>query len=201
MRIHIKLIPQEIIDDYKLTPLVHQDYVYVEINKGIYRLPQAGLLANQLLARCLAKYGYYQAIHTPGLWKHTWRLIQFATVVDDFGIEYEQKKHATHLIDALKQHYEAVSEDWMGTLFCGITLAWDYNKRTVDLSMPGNISQALHKFQGPPPKTPQHAPHQHNAPQYGTKIQLTDPEDKSPNLSKEGIKRLQQVNGTLLYYA
>jgi hypothetical protein len=112
MRIPIKLIPQEIIDDYSLAKLVHHDYIYVEINKGMHGLPQAGLLANKLLARRLAKYGYYQAVHTPGLWKHTWQPIQFVLVVDNFGIEYEDSKHATHLVNALKQHYKAVSEDW-----------------------------------------------------------------------------------------
>jgi hypothetical protein len=94
MRIPVELIPQEIIDDYNLTPLIYRDYIYVEINKGMYGLPQAGLLANKLLARRLAKYGYFQAEHTPGLWKHTWRPIQFALVVDDFGVEYAKKEHA-----------------------------------------------------------------------------------------------------------
>jgi hypothetical protein len=69
MRIPLKLIPQEIINDYNLTPLVHRDYVYFRINKGMYVLPQAGLLAKKLLARRLANYGYFQAKHTPGLWK------------------------------------------------------------------------------------------------------------------------------------
>ena len=201
MRIPVKLIPQEIIDDYNLMPKVTDGFVYVEINKGMYGLPQAGLLANKLLARRLAKYGYYQAIHTPGLWKHTWRPIQFVLVVDDFGVEYEDKKHATHLLDALNQHYEAVSEDWKGLLFCGIKLDWDYTMKTVDLSMPGYITQALHKFQHETPKLQQHAPHKHNEVQYGRKIQLTEPADTSPPLSKDDIKRLQQIIGTLLYYA
>jgi hypothetical protein len=87
MRIPVKLVPQEIIDDYNLMPKVNNGFVYVEINKGMYSLPQAGLLANKLLARRLAKYGYYQAIHTPGLWKHTWCPIQFVLIVDDFGAE------------------------------------------------------------------------------------------------------------------
>jgi hypothetical protein len=67
--------------------------------------------------------------------------------------------------------------------------------------MPGYISQALHNFQQAHPDNPQHAPHQHKEPQYGTKVQLTDPADNSPALYKEGIKRLQQVIGTLLYCA
>jgi hypothetical protein len=69
-------------------------------------------------------------------------------VVDNFGIKYDDTKHATHLVAALKQHYyEAISEDWHGSLFCGIKLAWNYIDRTVNLSMPGYINQALHKFQ------------------------------------------------------
>jgi hypothetical protein len=72
MCIHIKLIPQEIVDEYILSNLIHHDYIYVAINKGMYGLPQAGLLANKLLAQRLAKYGYYQAVHMSGLWKHTW---------------------------------------------------------------------------------------------------------------------------------
>jgi hypothetical protein len=39
MRIPVKLIPQEIIGNYQLTPLVYRDYIYVEINKGMYSLP------------------------------------------------------------------------------------------------------------------------------------------------------------------
>jgi hypothetical protein len=101
----------------------------------------------------------------------------------------------------LNKHYEAVSEDWQGALFCGIKLTWDYQQRKVDLSMPGYIQQALHKFHHPNPTRPQHAPHQHKEIKYGAQSQLTDPSDNSPLLPKEGIKRLQQIIGTLLYYA
>jgi hypothetical protein len=82
--------------------------------------------------------------------------------VDDFGIEYTDKKHAMHLIEALELHHKAVSKDRQDALFCGITLEWDYTRRTVDLSMPGYITQTLHKFQHPIPPKLQHAPHKHN---------------------------------------
>ena len=36
IKIPIMLIPQEIIDEYKLTKLVHKEYVYVRIDKGMY---------------------------------------------------------------------------------------------------------------------------------------------------------------------
>jgi len=202
MRIHISLIPQEVIDEYKLQQLKDKhDYVYMEIRKGMYGLPQAGIIANKLLAKRLAKHGYFQTTHTPGLWTHAHRPITFCLVVDDFGVKYVGKDHAQHLLSALKNDYEAVSTDWEGTLYCGITLKWDYKKRTVQLSMPGYIENALHKFQHPPPTRPEDAPYKYNEPQYGAKIQMTDPIDNSDPLPAADVKRLQQVTGTFLYYA
>ncbi len=64
----------------------------MKLNKGMYGLPHAGLLAKKLLTHHLAKYGYYQAVHTPELWKHTWCTIQFVLVKDDFGIKYMDKR-------------------------------------------------------------------------------------------------------------
>jgi hypothetical protein len=46
MRIPTKLIPHEIIDQYNLLPLVSDRHVYIEVQKGMYGLPQAGILAN-----------------------------------------------------------------------------------------------------------------------------------------------------------
>ena len=117
----------------------------------MYGLPQAGILANDLLSKRLARHGYYEARHTPGLWKHRTRPIKFALVVDDFLVSYVGKTHALHLLAALKEHYQ-VSEDWEAKLFCGITLTWDYVKRTVTLSMPGYIADALQRFNHPKPK-------------------------------------------------
>lgn len=51
------------------------------------------------------------------------------------------------------------------------------------------------------PKRAQHAPHTWKAPNYGAKQQLTTLEDTSKPLTPEEIKRVQQVTGTLLYYA
>ena len=71
MRIPIALIPEEIITEYKLHNLDNNGHIYVRIEKGMYGLPQAGILANRLLAKRLAKHGYYQVRHTPGLWRHS----------------------------------------------------------------------------------------------------------------------------------
>jgi hypothetical protein len=64
MKMPIALIPQEIIDEYNLMPLVYKDHIYMEIQRGMYGLPQAGLLANDLLTERLAAKGYYQ-VGTP----------------------------------------------------------------------------------------------------------------------------------------
>ena len=68
MQIPLNLIPNEIITEYKLHNIVHNRHIYVRIEKGMYGLPQSGILANRLLAKRLSKHGYYQVRHTPGLW-------------------------------------------------------------------------------------------------------------------------------------
>jgi hypothetical protein len=99
MRIPISLIPQEIITEYNLNKLLHSDnYIYIRINKGMYGLPHAGILANKLLAQRLGKHEYYQCRFTPGLWKHTSHPISFTLVVDDFAVKYIEKENANHLI-------------------------------------------------------------------------------------------------------
>ena len=70
MRLPISIIPQEIIDKYNLRDLAEDGWVYIEIQKGMYGLKQAGILANKLLAKRLDKTGYYLCQFTPGLWRH-----------------------------------------------------------------------------------------------------------------------------------
>ena len=58
----------------------------MEVSKGMYGLPQAGLLAQELLQKRLAKHEYHQSEIIPDLWKHESRPIMFTLVVDDFGV-------------------------------------------------------------------------------------------------------------------
>jgi hypothetical protein len=200
MRIPTKLIPHEIIEQYNLPPLVSDGHVYIEVQKGMYGMPQTGILSNQLLARRIAIHGYHQKKFTPGLWRHVTRPIQFTLVVDDFGVQYVGAEHAHHLIAALETDY-TVSKDWTGGLYCGITLNWDYANKHVDLSMPGYIKDALHKFQHPLPKRPQYAPHNWTVPAYGQRIQYAPLPDAAPPATAAEITREQAIVGTLLYNA
>jgi hypothetical protein len=62
--------PKEIINKCNALALAVDGWVYIEIRKGMYGLKQACLLANQLLQKRLAPFGYYPARNKPGLWLH-----------------------------------------------------------------------------------------------------------------------------------
>ncbi len=50
MHLHLNISPDEIIVHYNLCNIVTPDgCVYIKIRKGMYGIPQAGILANQLL--------------------------------------------------------------------------------------------------------------------------------------------------------
>ena len=143
MRIPITLFPQHIIDQYNLRPKVKSGHIYLEIRKAIYGLPQAGILANKQLRERLEAAVYYEVVHTPGLWRHVTRLVQFSLVVDDFGVKYVGKENAKHLIQAIKAADYEVAIDWEEELYCGITLKWNYKMRHLNMSMPGYIKKLL----------------------------------------------------------
>jgi hypothetical protein len=200
MVINLASLPQEAIEKYDLNELAQDRKVYIEIQKCMYCLPQAGILANELLQHNLAKHGYRPTTHTHGLWMHDTRLISFSLVVDDFGVKYVGREHAEHLMACIKKNYN-ISSDWNGTAYCGLTLDWNYQDPRVDLYMPGYIKAALHKYQHPAPARPEHSPHTWNPPIYGAKTQIVSDPTPSPVLSDKDVNKLQQLTGTLLYYA
>jgi hypothetical protein len=199
MRMPLRIIPEHVIDQYNRREKAKNGFVYMEIRRAMYGLPQAGILANKLLKKRLAKHGYYEVEHTPGLWTHISRPIQFTLVVDDFGIKYVGKQHADHLLNALKEHY-TIDIDWEGKLYCGITLTWDYKNKHVDISMPGYIKKLLQRFQQELRKA-QHSPFYCPPKKYGKDAQDPLPIDESAKLPKSGITRIQQIVGAILYYA
>ena len=96
----------EIYNFYLATPMVWcNGLVHVEVRKGIYGLPQAGILVNKLLEKRLSEHEYFQNKIIPGLWTHTTRPIQFALVVGAFGVKYVKEKHAKHLMSVLQEFY------------------------------------------------------------------------------------------------
>ena len=95
--------PESVISHYNLGEKATPDgFVYVAIKRGMYGLPQSGILAQTLLETRLNAHVYHQSNITPGLWTHEWQTISFTLVVGGFGVKYVGKEHAYHLIKYIK---------------------------------------------------------------------------------------------------
>jgi hypothetical protein len=66
--------------------------------------------------------------------------------------------------------------------------------------MPGYVQRALQRFAHPKPTSAQHSPHEWTAPIYGARQQFAA-RNNTPALDLADVKRVQEVLGTLLYYA
>ena len=77
--------------------------------------------------------------------------------LSDGGLAKLGKDTADHLIQALKKLY-TISIDWTGSLYCSISINWDYYKHICDISVPTYIREAFHKFQHPAPSRPPRRP-------------------------------------------
>ena len=124
MKLALAYIPDEIIEQYSLRTLSYDGWVYLEIRKGMPVLKQSGRIANDRLKSHLAKFGFAPVTRTPALWKHDTKPIFFSLIVDKFGVKYIGKDNADHLIQDLHKLY-TISFDWIGSLFCGLTIDWD----------------------------------------------------------------------------
>ena len=201
MHLCIADMPEDVIKHYNLRDKATPDgYVYCEIQKGMYGLPQAGIIAQQLLKELLKKHGYRQSQTTPGLWKHDTRPISFSLIVNDFGVKYVGEENVQHLLDTVRQYYKCLC-DWEGEHYCGIAIKWDYEGWKVHLAMPGYLPKALTRLKHPSQahcktnRTPTSNPTLE--PRHNIQRRRTHP----PPLDKEGKRFIQEVCGTFLFYA
>jgi hypothetical protein len=135
MRMKINDLPPEFVALYNLNEIADQKgTVYMRIQKGMYSLAQAGILAQRLLEQRLNKHGYHQSPIMPGLWKHDTRPISFTLCVDNFGVKYVGREHAEHLRNVLNKHYKC-AVDWDGKKYLGMDIDWDYEGHKVHVSM------------------------------------------------------------------
>ena len=193
-KIKLSDIPEEVIHENKLQEEATPDgWVYIMVVRGMYGLPQAGLLGHDLLEEQLNQEGYFQSQIAPGLWKHKTRDIKFILVLDDFGIKYLKKDDLDHLIKLLKKYYE-VTVDMEGKEYIKIELDWDYEKREVHLSMPPYLQKALQKFDNTIPTKQEDSPYPHNEPKYGAKQKFAEYDTSAP-VGKEEQKYVQKVTG------
>ena len=135
MKVYFKHILEDIRLQYKLhNKLSSQDYIYIRINKGMYGLKQAAILAYDNLKHSLTPHGYAPIIDTVGIWGHITRPSIFCLRVDNFRIKYFNIHDAQHLLDAISHTYKYTT-DWGGGN-CGLALDWHYLDGYLNISMP-----------------------------------------------------------------
>jgi hypothetical protein len=200
MKTPLVLFPEWIKTQYNLDTHARDGFVFLEIRRAVWGLPQAGILANKLLQKRLKPHGYYECINTPGLWHHATRPITFSLVVDYFEVKYVGKEHAGHLINCLKEETYKLTKDWTRDLYFGILLQWDYKAQNLDISMPGYIKKQLLKYEHIMGRV-QHCPYAPEPKKYGAKAQYPLPQDNSRKLTNNEIKQVQKNVGSILYYA
>jgi hypothetical protein len=113
-----------------------------EIQKEMYGLPQAGIIAQELLEERLAKHGYTQSKIIHGLWKHKTRTTCFTLFVGNFAEKYTNEQDAEHLISMLKQDY-IITIDQEATKYIGLTIEWDFKNNQDHTHMRGYLDKAL----------------------------------------------------------
>ena len=103
MNMLITLFPTNIIEYYKLNENVLNGYVYMEICKGMYGLPQAGVLANKLLKGRLAQNGYFEFNPTH---QHYGNMLKFyyQSGLTNLG-DYPSKHHTADMKQHVRPYY------------------------------------------------------------------------------------------------
>jgi len=127
-------------------------------------------------------------------------LFQFSLIVDDVGVEYVGIEHFNFLLDILKK-YHGVQFNMAGDKLAGIPITWDYPNKHCRISMPGYIDNLLIKFKHPRPSKPRLLPHACLPIAYSAKTQFAPDDDASALLSEIRKRRIQEIVGSLLYYA
>ena len=200
MKFQIAQNPDEIIAEYNLENKVHSNgFVYIEIQKGMYGLPQAGMLANKLLKHRLAQHRYYEVCHTPGYWQHTWQPIDFTLVVDDFGIGYEENEHApppTNIAQVLRSSLCQLEGHVIlqHNLKMGLSTK---DMRTIHAWICPTGCRQISTQDQKSNKTVD-APHPYKA-TINQRLPMTQPIDGATKLAPQAIKHLQQIVGISLF--
>jgi hypothetical protein len=119
--------------------------------------------------------------------------------LDDFTVKYVGKQHAAHLRDALLRSYEHTT-GWEGKSYSGMTLKWDYQNRTCNISIPGYVANVLRNSNMPRQSI-------HNTHILDMACLFTAPKPSIqrrikylPSQKKQCLG-IQKVTGSILYYA
>ena len=200
MRVSTKHIPLDIQKKYNMAPLIHNDYILMEISNTIYGLPQAGRLSQDRLVSHLSKFGYKQCTNTPCLFVHESNGIAFTLVVDDFLVKFKDQDAALHLLAALRELYTITTDFAITQKYVGITLFHNLKTNTIEMSMPGYVQKALQRFKRSY-TVGADSPITYVPPRYGKYQQEIHPDAPSMPLTPAEKLELQEVVGVFLFYA
>jgi hypothetical protein len=115
-------------------------------------------------------------------------------------VEYVGIKHFNFLFDILKK-YHGAQFNMAGNKLAGIAIKWDYPGKPCQISMPGYIDNLLIKFKHPRPSKSRLSPYACLPISYGAKTQFAPDDDASELLDDARKRRIQEIVGSLLYYA
>ena len=121
MQIPIAEISQESMHAHNLHDKVYPGHICCEIHRGMYGLPQAGKVANNLLKKTSIRIWLPQKTLHSRMMEHSILPVHFILVVDDVGIKFVGKEHLQYLINILKMYYE-IDVDYASNKYCGVTL-------------------------------------------------------------------------------
>ena len=128
MTVPFKFLPNNKCTKYNLHDIVHDNYIYTKINKGVYGLKQAAVLAYKNLINKLAPYGYEPIQHIDSYWQHKTNSTKFCLCVNDFGVKYFTKRDIQHLISVLQQSYK---------------ISTDFDKLLINFNTPHQLRNIL----------------------------------------------------------
>ena len=118
----------------------------MRVEKGVYGLKQAGIIANHELVKHMSPFRYNTVQHSPDLWVHDSRKRLFSIVVDDLCDQYCSTEDADYFFKGLRAKY-IITVDMEATVYIGIKLKWDYVHRSVTLSIPSYVRKTFHILQ------------------------------------------------------
>ena len=202
MIMYTSLFTPELLLDLGITPFLQTDskgreFFYVQVDRTLPGFRQAGLHAHQRVVQLLENHGCYQT--QPCLFTHVTDDIHFCLVVDDYGVKYTHIDQFHRLIAVLsKLHHVKASP--IATTFLGFTIRHDRLNRLIILSMPNYIPNMLLRFR-PNGVRPAKSPSIYAPPTYGSTAPQAATLDSSDPATALQIKEIQEVVGSLLYYA
>jgi hypothetical protein len=118
--------------------------------------------------------------------------------VDDFLVKYGTQADADHFLATLRLQYE-IKVDPTASKYLGYSITFDDAAHTVSLSMPEYVPKLIQRFCTGTTTRGAASPAIYTPPTYGAQPEPTV--DDTPPLSPAAILRLQEIVGSLLYYA